>query len=241
MKGDENVGLTTITLRLFLAVILGGLIGMEREEKHRPAGFRTHILVCVGSAVVMLTSVFIFDTYKGLTNADPARLGAQVISGIGFLGAGTIIRQGNNVKGLTTAASLWAVACIGLALGIGFYEGAAAGALIIIITLKVLGRVCRAWSDKTTRLNLLIVMNKNLQGFEDITALLSKFSIKIRDIKFYNNDNDNDIDSEFENELEADENNVSLKLNLRLPIGVSHKELITKLNFLKGIYFVQEV
>jgi putative Mg2+ transporter-C (MgtC) family protein len=239
MKGVENVGLATIILRLFLAVILGGLIGMEREEKHRPAGFRTHILVCVSSAVVMLTSVYIFDTYRGITNMDPARLGAQVISGIGFLGAGTIIRQGNNVKGLTTAASLWAVACIGLALGIGFYEGAVAGTLLIVITLKILGRFYRVVSDKSSKLNLLIVMNKNLQDFGYITSLLGKFSIGIRDIKFYNNDSD--IDFTFENEFEDDSNNVTVKLNLKLPIGVSHKEVITQLNFLQGIHRVQEI
>jgi putative Mg2+ transporter-C (MgtC) family protein len=239
LKGEVHVRLTTIILRLFLAVILGGLIGMEREEKHRPAGFRTHILVCVGSAVVMLTSEYIFNAYRGLTNADPARLGAQVISGIGFLGAGTIIRQGNNVKGLTTAASLWAVACIGLALGIGFYEGAVAGALLIIFTLMVLGRFGRAFSDKTSRLNLLIVMNKNLHDFGYITSLLGRFNIGIRDIKFYNNDND--IDFVFENDLEDDSNNVTIKLNLKLPIGVSHKEIITQLNFLQGIHLVQEI
>jgi putative Mg2+ transporter-C (MgtC) family protein len=239
MKGAENVSLFTIIFRLFLAVILGGLIGIEREEKHRPAGFRTHILVCVGSAVVMLTSVFIFDTYRGMTNADPARLGAQVISGIGFLGAGTIIRQGSNVKGLTTAASLWAVACIGLALGIGFYEGAIAGALLIIFTLMVLGRFGRAFSDKTSRLNLLIVMNKNLQDFGYITSLLGKFNISIKDIKFYNNDND--VDFVFDNDLDEDTNNITIRINLKLPMGVSHKEIITQLNFLQGIYLVQEV
>jgi putative Mg2+ transporter-C (MgtC) family protein len=239
MEGEENVGLTTIILRLFLAVVLGGLIGMEREEKHRPAGFRTHILVCVSSAVVMLTSVFIFDTYRGMTNADPARLGAQVISGIGFLGAGTIIRQGSNVKGLTTAASLWAVACIGLALGIGFYEGAIACALLIIFTLMVLGRFGRALSDKSSKLNLLIVMNKNLQDFGYITSLLGKFNISIKDIKFYNNDND--IDFVFDNDFEDDTNNITIKINLKLPIGISHKEIITQLNFLQGIYLVQEV
>lgn len=231
------VSLITIVFRLFLAVVLGGLIGIEREEKHRPAGFRTHILVCVGSTVVMLTSVFIFDTYKGLTNMDPARLGAQVISGIGFLGAGTIIRQGNTVKGLTTAASLWAVACIGLSLGIGFYEGAIAGTLLIVFTLKALGKFCNIFSDKTSRLNLLIIMNKNLEEFGDLTAILGKSSIRIRDIKFYNNDDeDYDFDADYD-----DENNITLKINLRLPIGISHKEIITQLNFMKGIYLVQEI
>jgi putative Mg2+ transporter-C (MgtC) family protein len=125
-------------LRLVLACILGGIIGYEREKTNRPAGFRTHILVCVGAALTMCTSEYMFNIYGGKTNIDPARLGAQVISGIGFLGAGTIIREGYNVRGLTTAASLWAVSCVGLAAGIGFYQGAIIVTALIYITLIVL-------------------------------------------------------------------------------------------------------
>lgn len=125
-------------LKLGLAAILSGFIGYEREQSHRPAGFRTHILVAVGSALVMLTSTYVFAKYKGQTNLDPARLGAQVISGIGFLGAGTILREGFSVKGLTTAASLWAVSCIGLAVGIGYYEGALVATIAIYLTLNIL-------------------------------------------------------------------------------------------------------
>ncbi|HZK39117.1 MAG TPA: MgtC/SapB family protein [Clostridia bacterium] len=128
-------------LRLTLAGVFGGIIGFEREHSHRPAGFRTHILVAVGAALVMLTSSYIFTEYQGLTNMDPARLGAQVISGIGFLGAGTILREGFSVKGLTTAASLWAVSCIGLAVGIGYYEGALVATVFIYITLNFLKRI----------------------------------------------------------------------------------------------------
>ena len=110
-----------ITLRLGLAVLCGGVIGFERGQKGRPAGLRTHILVCLGSALAMVTNQHIFLNMTG----DPTRLGAQVISGIGFLGAGTIIVTGNRqVKGLTTAAGLWASACMGLALGIGYYQAA---------------------------------------------------------------------------------------------------------------------
>ena len=124
-----------IIMRLLLALVLSGLIGMEREKKSRPAGLRTHVLVCVSSALVMLTSKYISDEIGG---TDPARLGAQVISGIGFLGAGTILRQGVSIKGLTTAASLWAVACMGLAIGVGFYEGAIVVAIIIYFSLFLL-------------------------------------------------------------------------------------------------------
>ena len=111
-----NSQTTQVVLRILLAICFGALIGMEREHAHRPAGLRTHILVCVGACLVMLTSEFTYNEYHQFSpNMDINRLGAQVISGIGFLGAGTIIRNGSSVKGLTTAASVWAVACIGLA------------------------------------------------------------------------------------------------------------------------------
>lgn len=120
-----------IVIRLILAVIVGGLIGYEREFKNRPAGFRTHILVCVGSAVISMIQVLAIEDTKSIILANPeminvikadmGRLGAQVISGVGFLGAGTIIHEKGSVKGLTTAATIWTVACIGLAVGMGYY------------------------------------------------------------------------------------------------------------------------
>lgn len=126
--------------KLSAAVIFSGFIGYEREHSHRPAGFRTHILVAVGAALVMMTSKFVFVEYQGLTSFDPTRLGAQVISGIGFLGAGTILREGFSVKGLTTAASLWAVSCIGLAVGAGYYIGAFVATIVIYLTLNTFKR-----------------------------------------------------------------------------------------------------
>lgn len=125
--------------RLGLAALLGGLVGFEREHSHRPAGFRTHILVAVGSALVMLTAVYMTDKYP--QNMDISRMPAQVVSGIGFLGAGTILREGFSVKGLTTAASLWAVSCVGLAVGSGFYVGAFVATAVIYITLNALKKV----------------------------------------------------------------------------------------------------
>ncbi len=142
-------------IKLGFAAVLGGLIGFEREHSHRPAGFRTHILVSVGSALVMLTSTFIFAYYKGQTNMDPARLGAQVISGIGFLGAGTILREGFSVKGLTTAASLWAVSCIGLAVGVGYFSGAFIATAFIYITLNVLKKInIKSKRDRTINIEV---------------------------------------------------------------------------------------
>jgi Uncharacterized membrane protein len=118
-------------------MVIGGVIGWERENNNRPAGLRTHMLVAIGAAVIMLMGEMSLEKYAGITTMDPTRLGAQVISGIGFLGAGTIMREGLTVRGLTTAASLWAVACLGLAAGGGFYEAAAAGSVAIILTLTI--------------------------------------------------------------------------------------------------------
>ena len=133
-------------LRLALAVIFGGLIGFERELSNHPAGLRTHILVCVTSALIMITSERMFARYSDIVNIDPMRLGAQIISGIGFLGAGAIIKEGVTIKGLTTAACLWSVACVGIALGVGFYFGAAATTAVlfsVLIFLRKLERFIR--------------------------------------------------------------------------------------------------
>jgi len=124
-----------IMLRLTLSVCLSGLIGLERQIHRRTAGLRTHILVCLGSCLIMLTSLYVFDIYKDKVALDPTRIAAGVITGIGFLGAGTIIRERENVKGLTTAASLWVVAGIGLAVGCGFYSASIFTTVLALIVL----------------------------------------------------------------------------------------------------------
>ena len=124
-----------LILRLCLSVVLGGLIGFERQIHRRHAGLRTHMLVSLGSCLIMLTSIYVFDIYRGIANVDPARIAAGVITGIGFLGAGTIIRGTDGVKGLTTAASLWVVAGIGMAAGIGFLNAAIYTTILGLIVL----------------------------------------------------------------------------------------------------------
>lgn len=129
--------LINITFRTLLAMFIGGLIGWERESTHRPAGLRTHMLVAVGSCAIMQLGSFNATHIGAEFNVDPSRLGAQVISGIGFLGAGTIIKEGTTIKGLTTAASLWVVACLGLAVGSGAYAISIIGFVAVILTLTV--------------------------------------------------------------------------------------------------------
>lgn len=131
----RELTLFSVIVRCLAAVLLGGVIGLERGLKNRAAGFRTYMLVCLGSCIVMVTNQYIHQIYG---TGDPVRMGAQVISGIGFLGAGTIIvTSRSQIKGLTTAAGLWASACIGLALGIGFYEVAAVGGVCILLVLTI--------------------------------------------------------------------------------------------------------
>ncbi len=158
--------------KMVLAVVFSGFIGYEREHSHRPAGFRTHILVAVGSALVMMTSGYIFKEFEGLGNFDPTRLGAQVISGIGFLGAGTILREGFSVKGLTTAASLWAVSCIGLAVGGGYYIGAFIATVFIYLTLNTFKRFVTKGSPAK---NIYIEAENMSKQAADIGAIVKRY------------------------------------------------------------------
>lgn len=141
----RELTLLEVVVRILVAVFFSGIIGLERGLKNRAAGFRTYMLVCLGSCVIMLTNQYIF---QATGTGDPVRMGAQVVSGIGFLGAGTIIvTKRNQIKGLTTAAGLWASACIGLAVGIGFYEVALFGAIAIYLSLTLL----HTWEDYIRR------------------------------------------------------------------------------------------
>lgn len=144
----ESGFLVVVIVRIFMACVLGGIIGFEREySRNRPAGFRTHILVCMGSCLTMLIVHFLITAYEGQINIDPSRMAGQVVSGIGFLGAGAILRHGASVKGITTAASIWVVAGIGLACGIGFYTGAVLATIIICAVLMYL----KGFEDKLSR------------------------------------------------------------------------------------------
>ncbi len=144
----------SVLLRIVLAAILGGALGLGRERKNRAAGFRTHMLVAVGAALVMMTNQYVFQEFGA---SDPVRMGAQVISGIGFLGAGSIIITGKNqVRGITTAAGLWAAACGGLAIGIGFYLGAIVGGVAIFLIMTVMKKLDNSIRKKSTTVDLYV-------------------------------------------------------------------------------------
>ena len=156
----RELTLGSIAIRILVSIVLGGIIGVERGMKNRPAGLRTYMLVCMGSCVVMLINQY---TSQAFGTGDPVRLGAQVISGIGFLGAGTIVVTSHNqIKGLTTAAGLWASACIGLAIGIGLYEVAIIGGIGIFLVLTVLHECDYYVRSRTRMVDVYIELDQNV-------------------------------------------------------------------------------
>lgn len=217
--------LLTIFIKLALAMVCGGILGMERGKKNRPAGFRTYMLVCVGATLVMMTNQYMCELYG---TGDPARLGAQVISGIGFLGAGTIVVTGRNrVKGLTTAAGLWACACVGLAIGIGFYSGAVIGCTLILLVMSVLHRLDDRMTANTRTLDMYMEFHK----MSDLGAFMSKikgFGMKISEIEMTKSNNTEDV-------------GVAVLLTLKLEKKRPHTEIIRLLSQVEGVRYLEEI
>lgn len=154
----------TTVIRLVVSVVLGGIIGFERQHRGKTAGLRTHILVCLGSCLVAILSINLYSDVEGKTNADPARLAAQVVSGIGFLGAGAIMKEGPTIKGLTTAASLWVVASVGLAAGVGAMVGAVATTVLVVVALEVLPRIDKLYVSRSPRVANLLIKSLDKPG-----------------------------------------------------------------------------
>ncbi|NLL00117.1 MAG: MgtC/SapB family protein [Clostridiales bacterium] len=176
----HSINDSSIILRLLLAVVLGGIIGFERGRSGRPAGLRTHILVCLGAVLAMMTNQYIFEEF-GVS--DPTRMAAQVISGIGFLGAGTILVTGRHqVKGLTTAAGLWATACMGLAIGIGFYKAAIAACIMITFATVVLHRFDNFLVSKSRIMDIYIEFS-NTVPFTTVLDTMKNLEVKIETIE----------------------------------------------------------
>ncbi|MDO5712900.1 MAG: MgtC/SapB family protein [Tissierellia bacterium] len=201
-----------VILRLVFAAFLGGLIGLERESNNQAAGLRTHILVSTGSALIMLTSIFLAEQYN---NHDHARIAAQVVSGIGFLGAGTIMIRGFDIKGLTTAASLWVDAGIGLAVGAGFYLPAITTVIIVILALFLLQKVEFKIIEKVNR-ELIVYTYNEKKTFENLGQLLAHYGAKVHEIH---------IESE-----ERDDRQIRvLKYEIFFPIGFHPAQFLTDL------------
>lgn len=166
-------------IRLGLAVLLGGVIGLEREASDKPAGLRTNILICAGSTLMMILSIRVAHDYA-VTVADPGRIAQGVITGIGFLGAGTILHSRGGVTGLTTAATTWALAGIGLAVGAGFYGLATAATLLILVVLWVMGKVAHVWENgKGAHCRIRVVTDEPVGNIERVRELLASEDLAV--------------------------------------------------------------
>ena len=221
----REVTYVAIALRILAAVICGGAIGIERELKNRPAGLRTYMLVCVGSCLIMLTNQYIYQVTQA---GDPMRLGAQVVSGIGFLGAGTIIvTRHNQIKGLTTAAGLWSSAGVGLALGIGFYEAALIAAFFVFVILTLM----QHWDDrmhtKTRVVEVYVEISSSL-SLGDFIRALRDMDLEIQHVQM-----------EQEGALEAGTR--GMLATLRSPKRCNHLILIDQIKTIKGVTYLEEL
>ena len=212
-----------IALRIFSAVILGGLIGLERGMKNRAAGLRTHMLVCVGACLVMVTNQFIYQTTG---TGDPVRMGAQVISGIGFLGAGTImVTRRHQVKGLTTAAGLWTAAGVGLALGIGFYEAAAIGAIAVFCVMTLMQKMDNRVHRKTKDFDLFVELTPALP-FGMFLQKMREMEIEVSEVQK-------------EPSTDADSGNRAYLLSVRTKTRRLHMDVLEEIQSLDGISYTE--
>lgn len=212
-------------LRILCAIFLGGLLGLDRGLKNRPAGMRTYMLVCVGSCLIMLTNQFI---YQSAGTGDPVRMGAQVVSGIGFLGAGTIIvTRRSQIKGLTTAAGLWAAAGVGLALGVGFYFGAALGGAAIFGVMTLLHRMDNKLQSNARTIEVYVEMSQDFSVGDFLRELRTR-NLELHELQR-------------EHDAPREQGVRAYLATLRAQRRTSHIELLEDLTKIPGILFIEEL
>lgn len=221
----QELNSITIIIRLCLSTLIGGILGIERGFKNRPAGFRTYILVCVGAAIIMMTNQYVFQTFQ---TSDPARMGAQVVSGIGFLGAGTImITKRNQIKGITTAAGIWVSGGLGLAVGIGFYEGAIWGAVFIFLAMTML----HSLDDYIRRNSKVVHMYIEYKPDMKISGLLDQiqeWGCTVSDIQVSKSDS-------------GSEHRSAMFFSLDLPKHMKHSFILDEISRIEHITYSEEL
>lgn len=214
-----------VILRILAAFVCGGVLGLERGLKNRPAGLRTYMLVCVGSCVIMMTNQFVWQTTG---TGDPVRLGAQVVSGIGFLGAGTIIKTHHNqIKGLTTAAGLWSCAAVGLALGIGFYEAAVFAGFAVFFVLTGLHRLDDKMHSSTKVIEIYVELGDNTSIGYFIRGV-RKLELEIGNIQL-------------EQDGALDEDVRAIVATLKSDKRLSHQDIMSDIRKIKGVKYLEEL
>ena len=233
----RELNIWSVMLRLVMAMAFGGLIGLERGRKRRAAGFRTYMLVCLGAALTMLLSQYESGMLAGVwaetakevgIRTDVSRFGAQVINGIGFLGAGTIIVTGRQeVKGLTTAAGLWASACMGLAIGAGFYECVVLAFLLIFLSIRLLPYLENFVVENARNMNIYV----EFESLDDVGEIIGR--IKAQDVQIY----EVDIDHGREEKLR----NPSAVFSIRLNHKQMHTQVLAAISELETVRTIDEI
>lgn len=216
-----DIDLPVICVRLILGFFLGGLIGIERERHRQPAGLKTHILICTGATLLMMLSIYVPQTLVDFKNGDPGRIAAQVVTGIGFLGAGAILRLGVGVRGITTAASIWVVAAIGLCAGAGMYAAAVIATVIVLFVLLILDNVeKKIFSGKFIRCLEIYRRGEQIRT-EQIFSVVENYKIEVKSV---------DISQSFE------EKTIKVKLVVKVPEKMDYKQFYNDLGRLEGVY-----
>jgi len=172
-----------ILLKIVLSIVLGGLVGLEREHHNQPAGLKTHIILCVGATLITIVSISMARDMSGSLTSDPARIAAQIVSGIGFLGGGAILRLGATVRGLTTAACIWTVTGVGLAVGAGYYFPAVLTIIAILLTLHFLGRFENVFIDRKRFKQMTLVARQSAELLGSVEKVLSANLVSIKKIE----------------------------------------------------------
>ena len=222
----RDISILSVGIRLLLTFLCGALIGLEREFKRRPAGFWTHILICVGAAMTTMTGQYLFLS-QGLFT-DMARLGAQVIAGIGFIGAGTIIvTRRNQIKGLTTAAGLWTCAIVGLAIGAGFYEGGLIATALVLLSELVISNLEYTFMRRHPEINVYLEF-RSRSVLETVFDGLKKDNVKVRNL-------------EITRTKEKDVMNSSAIFTLRFQKAVPAEEVLASIRAVDGVYLAEEL
>lgn len=221
----RELNMASTVLRILLAVVIGGILGLERGRKNRPAGYRTYLLVCLGSTLVMMTNQYIYQSFG---TGDPARMGAQVVSGIGFLGAGTIIVTGRQqIKGITTAAGMWAAACCGLAIGIGFYEGAVIGGILIFLAMELLEKMDGTIRNRSNSVEVYLEFDGR-KSFGAFLRGVREMGLEVFDIQLNKN-------------KYAKNRELNVVLSLQSQKKLTQGEILDMIGELEGVCFVEKL
>ncbi|MDO4432107.1 MAG: MgtC/SapB family protein [Aerococcaceae bacterium] len=229
----NELSFQTIAFRAILAVVIGGFIGRERGARNQPAGIRTHSLVCLGAALIMMTNLYVSMRFQ---EGDPTRMGSQVVNGIGFLGAGTIlVTRDNKIKGLTTAAGVWVAAAIGLAIGIGFYEGAAISGVLVWVVMTTMQSLKMYIQIRSREVELYLVVNST-EAYNRVLIYCAEHRVRILDSRTIFGE----IPSDRIQHFNTQDKKIASFLRVSLKGNFEHLKLLEEIYDIPGVLYVEE-